>query len=454
MANKNVTEENKLGTLSIERLLRTYSIPAIVGTMVSSLYNIIDRIYIGFGVGSMAISGLALTFPFMNLLSAFSMLVGAGAASRISIRLGEGDKERAEKILGNAFTLTVIISAVIITFSMIYMNPILMLFGGSENTLKYARDFMTIIIPGTMLSALLFGFNNIMRASGYPKKAMITMIISAIINIALAPIFIFVFKMGIAGAAIATIIAFSVGMVWVMLHFVNKKTNIRFHRKNFKLDKEIVKSILNIGMSPFTIQIAASITVILINRALLKHGGDLAIGALGIQNAVVTLFIMFIIGLNQGVQPIVGYNYGARNYDRMFHAVRLTAIIATIVATIGFVMGVFFPHVLVKMFTNDQQLVEMSAHALKISVIMFPLVGSQVVLTNFFQFIGRAKISMLLSLIRQILFLIPCLLILPNIFGLDGVWGSMPVSDFLSVIVTAITFFIFFRNFKRENRLA
>jgi len=454
MANKNVTEENKLGTLSIERLLRTYSIPAIVGTMVSSLYNIIDRIYIGFGVGSMAISGLALTFPFMNLLSAFSMLVGAGAASRISIRLGEGDKERAEKILGNAFTLTVIISAVIITFSMIYMNPILMLFGGSENTLKYARDFMTIIIPGTMLSALLFGFNNIMRASGYPKKAMITMIISAIINIALAPIFIFVFKMGIAGAAIATIIAFSVGMIWVILHFVNKKTNIRFHRKNFKLDKEIVKSILNIGMSPFTIQIAASITVILINRALLKHGGDLAIGALGIQNAVVTLFIMFIIGLNQGVQPIVGYNYGARNYDRMFHAVRLTAIIATIVATIGFVMGVFFPHVLVKMFTNDQQLVEMSAHALKISVIMFPLVGSQVVLTNFFQFIGRAKISMLLSLIRQILFLIPCLLILPNIFGLDGVWGSMPVSDFLSVIVTAITFFIFFRNFKRENRLA
>lgn len=454
MANKNVTEENKLGTLSIERLLRTYSIPAIVGTMVSSLYNIIDRIYIGLGVGSMAISGLALTFPFMNLLSAFSMLVGAGSASRISIRLGEGDKERAEKILGNAFTLTVIISAVIITFSMIYMNPILMLFGGSENTLKYARDFMTYIIPGTLLSALLFGFNNIMRASGYPQKAMITMIISAIINIALAPVFIFVFKMGIAGAAIATLIAFSVGMVWVMLHFVNKKTNIRFHRKNFKLDKEIVKSILNIGMSPFTIQIAASITVILINRALLKHGGDLAIGALGIQNAVATLFIMFIVGLNQGVQPIVGYNYGARNYDRMFHAIRLTALIATIVATIGFVMGVFFPHVLVKMFTNDQQLIEMAAHALKISVLIFPLVGSQVVLTNFFQFIGRAKISMLLSLTRQVLFLIPCLLILPNFFGLDGVWGSMPVSDFLSVIVTTITFIVFVRNFNRDNRLA
>lgn len=454
MTNKNVTEENKLGTLSIERLLRTYSIPAIVGTMVSSLYNIIDRIYIGLGVGSMAISGLALTFPFMNLLSAFSMLVGAGSASRISIRLGEGDKERAEKILGNAFTLTILISVIIITISMIYMNPILMLFGGSENTLKYARDFMTYIIPGTLLSALLFGFNNIMRASGYPQKAMITMIISAIINIALAPVFIFVFKMGIAGAAIATLIAFSVGMVWVMLHFVNKKTNIRFHRKNFKLDKEIVKSILNIGMSPFTIQIAASITVILINRALLKHGGDLAIGALGIQNAVATLFIMFIVGLNQGVQPIVGYNYGARNYDRMFHAIRLTALIATIVATIGFVMGVFFPHVLVKMFTNDQQLIEMAAHALKISVLIFPLVGSQVVLTNFFQFIGRAKISMLLSLTRQVLFLIPCLLILPNFFGLDGVWGSMPVSDFLSVIVTTITFIVFVRNFNRENRLA
>ena len=243
------TEDSKLSTLSVGKLLWMYSLPAIVGAMVSSLYNIIDRMYIGLGVGPMAISGLALTFPFMNFLMAFSMLVGAGASSRISIRLGEGDRNRAEQILGNTLTLTILVSGTVILFSMLFMNPILIMFGGSENTLKYAREFMQIIVPGTILSALLFGFNSIMRASGYPKKAMITMIISAFVNITLAPLFIFVFKMGIAGAAHATNIAFFVGSIWVVLHFFDKKTNIRFHRKNLKLDRQIVKSILIIGMS-------------------------------------------------------------------------------------------------------------------------------------------------------------------------------------------------------------
>ena len=445
------TGENKLGTLRMGKLLWMYSVPAIVGTMLSSLYNIIDRMYIGLGVGPMAISGLALTFPFMNFLSAFSMLVGAGAASRISIRLGEGDKNRAEQILGNALTLTFIISAVIIAFSLIFMDPILVMFGGSENTLKYAKEFMHIIVPGTILSALLFGFNSIMRASGYPKKAMITMIISAFINIALAPVFIFVFKMGIAGAAHATNIAFFVGMIWVMLHFFDKKTNIRFHRKYFKLDIQIVKSILNIGVSPFSMQIAASITIIIMNRALIEYGGDLAMGALGIQNAIATLVVMFIIGLNQGVQPIVGFNYGARKYDRMFLALKKTAFTATIVSTVGFILGMFFPHALASLFTTDEELKNIAARSLRISVAVFPLIGSQIVITNFFQSIGMAKISMTLSLTRQVLFLIPCLVFLPPVFGLDGVWASMPVADSLSVIVTTTTLVLFMKKFRKDN---
>lgn len=445
------TGENKLGTLRMGKLLWMYSVPAIVGTMLSSLYNIIDRMYIGLGVGPMAISGLALTFPFMNFLSAFSMLVGAGAASRISIRLGEGDKNRAKQILGNALTLTFIISAVIIAFSLIFMDPILVMFGGSENTLKYAKEFMHIIVPGTILSALLFGFNSIMRASGYPKKAMITMIISAFINIALAPVFIFVFKMGIAGAAHATNIAFFVGMIWVMLHFFDKKTNIRFHRKYFKLDIQIVKSILNIGVSPFSMQIAASITIIIMNRALIEYGGDLAMGALGIQNAIATLVVMFIIGLNQGVQPIVGFNYGARKYDRMFLALKKTAFTATIVSTVGFILGMFFPHALASLFTTDEELKNIAARALRISVAVFPLIGSQIVITNFFQSIGMAKISMTLSLSRQVLFLIPCLVFLPPVFGLDGVWASMPVADSLSVIVTTTTLVLFMKKFRKNN---
>lgn len=443
--------DTNLGTESIGKLLWTYSVPAIIGTMVSSLYNIIDRMYIGLGVGPLAISGLALTFPFMNFLSAFGMLIGAGSSARISIRLGEGDKEKAEKVLGNALTLTLLVSAVISVFSLVFLNKILVLLGGSANTLKYAREFMVIIIPGTVLSALLFGFNSIMRASGYPRKAMITMIISAIVNIGLAPIFIFVFDMGIGGAAHATNIAFFVGMVWVMSHFFSQKSNLQIHRKNLKLDKHVVRSIISIGMSPFSMMMAASITVVIMNQALIEYGGDLAVGALGIQNGVTTIIIMFIVGLNQGSQPIWGFNFGARNYTRMFEALKKTAIVATIVSTFGFILGTFFPYTLAGMFTTDMELRILAARALRISVIVFPLVGSQIVFTNFFQSIGKAKISMLLSLTRQVLFLIPSLLLLPPIYGLEGVWGAMPLSDSLSVVVTTLTLILFIRKFKNEN---
>ena len=437
--------------MNVRKLLWMYSLPAIVGAMIASLYNIIDRIFIGQGVGPMAISGLALTFPFMNFLSAFSMLVGAGAASRISIRLGEGDKDRAEKILANALMLTFIITGGVIIFSRIFMDPILILFGGSENTLEYAREFMRVIIPGSILSALNFGFNNIMRASGYPQKAMLTMIICGVINVLLVPLFIYGFHWGIAGAAHATNISYFVGTVWVLTHFMRKKSVIRFRKKNFQLNKQIIKSILNIGMSPFSMQIASSLVIVLLNIALIKQGGDLAVGALGIQNSIATLFLMFIIGLNQGIQPILGYNYGARNYDRMFSALKTAALIATSVTTVGFLLCTLFPRALVSIFPTDDELKRIAANALRISVIMFPLIGSQVIFTTFFQSIGKAKISMLLSLTRQVLFLIPAVLVLPPLFGLNGVWASLPVADVLAVIVTSSTLFFFIRRFEKEN---
>jgi putative MATE family efflux protein len=446
-----VESTNKLATENIGKLIWTYSLPAIVGTVVMSLYNIVDRIFIGQGVGPLAISGLALTFPFMILLMAFGMLVGAGSATRISITLGENDKEKAEKILANALILTFIISGTVVIISYIFMSDVLRLLGGTEKTIRYAEDFMRIIIPGGIFSALSFGFNNIMRASGYPKKAMYTMIICAIINAVLDPIFIFGFHWGIQGAAIATNISYFVGTVWVMTHFLKPGSNIRFHRKNFKLEKNIILSIISIGMSPFSMQLATCFVVILVNTTLLHYGGDLAIGAFGIINSVITLIIMFIIGLNQGTQPIVGYNYGAKRYGRMFKTLRYAIIIATCLTTIGFIIGTFLPSAMVSLFTRDVELQAIASKALKISVMLFPIIGSQIVITNFFQSIGKAKISIFLSLTRQFLFLIPCLLILPPIFGLTGTWSAMPVADGLASIVAYFTIYYYIRKFKTKS---
>ena len=445
------TITNNLGTEKIGKLIFKYSLPAIVGTVVMALYNIIDRIFIGQGVGPLAISGLALTFPFMILLMAFGMLIGAGSAARISITLGENNREKAEKILANAFTLTLIISGTVVILSYIFMSDLLRLFGGTEKTIRYAEDFMRIIIPGGIFSALSFGFNNIMRASGYPRKAMYTMIICAVLNAVLDPIFIFWFHWGIQGAAIATNISYIVGTVWVLSHFMKKDSNLRFKRKNFRLQKDIVMSIISIGLSPFSMQLATSFVIILVNSTLIHYGGDLAIGAFGIINSINTLIIMVIIGLNQGTQPIIGYNYGGKLYDRMFRTLKYAVVLATIITTVGFVIGTFMPTMIASLFTRDVELQAIATKALRISVTMFPIIGFQIVVTNFFQSIGKAKISIFLSLTRQFLFLVPCLLILPPVFGLAGTWSSIPVSDGLSTIVTAITIIYFIRKFKRRK---
>ena len=429
-------KEVTLETKKISALVWEYSIPAIVGTLVNSLYNIVDRIFIGQGVGAYAISGLAITFPVTILASSLGMLVGVGAASRISISLGERKKHTAEQILGNSLMLILLFNAVVMTLFYVFLDPILLAFGATENTLPYAREYLQIILIGNVFISLCYSFNNMMRASGYPNKAMITMLIGALLNIILDPVFIFVFELGIAGVAWATVIAMFVGMLFVMHHFLQESSLIRLRKENVRLNKEIVLAIVSIGLSPFFMQVAASGVAVLLNTSLLKHGGDLAVGAYGILNAMLLIIIMTVVGLNQGTQPIIGYNYGAGNFLRVKETFFYAVKVATIITSAGFVVGMFFPRQFAGAFTSDQALLEIAENGIRLSLIAFPLVGFQVVAGNFFQSIGQAKKAIVQSLSRQIIFLVPGLLIFPAWLGLNGVWIAMPVSDFLASLLS------------------
>ena len=342
----------------ISRLLLQYAIPAVVGTMVNALYNIVDRVFIGQGVGALAMAGLTLTFPILLFLQAFGMLIGAGAATRVSIHLGRKANEMAEKVLGNAFTLTFIITLVTVVPCMIWMDDLLLAFGGSEQTIPYARDYLNIVVPGTILTSLSFGFNAVMRASGYPKKAMFTMLIGAVVNVILDPIFIFWLDMGIRGAAIATIISMLLSALFVMNHFIQKDSIVRFHKGTFKLEGHVVWNILTIGISPFAMQLAGSLVVVIQNYALKVHGGDLALGANGIITSVGMLLVMLIIGIAQGMQPIVGFNYGAGQHKRVQDTLRLVIITATIIMGLGCLASVLFPRLIARAFTSDPELIE------------------------------------------------------------------------------------------------
>jgi len=381
---------------------------------------------------------LALTLPVLILLQAFGMLIGAGSAARISIFLGQKNKEGAEKILGNALILTFLFTGITIVLSMVFMKPMLRAFGGSEATIPYAEQFLRIMIPGNIFAALSFGFNNMMRASGYPTKAMLTMIIGAISNVILAPVFIFWFKWGIEGAAIATVISMGISTVWVMTHFMRHDSYLRIRKEHLRLDKVIVWSIISIGLSPFFMQLAASFVNVIINTSLKKYGGDLAVGAYGINSSLALLLVMFIVGLNQGMQPIIGYNYGAGHYDRVYQVLRKTIFAATIVAGMGTLCALLIPETIVRAFTTDQEMIHIASHGLRILLSAFFIVGFQTVATNFFQCIGMAAKSIFLSLTRQCLLLIPCLLVLPHFLDLDGVWMAQPVSDILSAVLTAV----------------
>jgi len=442
---------SELGTEPIGKLLWAYSLPTIIGTVVNALYNIVDRIFIGQGVGAMAISGLTLTFPMMMILGAFGMLIGQGSATQISIYLGRKDKKTAENILGNALVLTFIAMSIVISVSLFFLDDILIAFGGSDVTIPYAKDYLKIIIPGHIFTALSFGFNNSMRASGYPVKAMLTMLIGAVINTILDPIFIFIFDWGIEGAAYSTVISMCISAIWVMRHFTNPKSTLHFKRGCFKLNKKILLAIISIGMAPFFIQVSASLVNALMNHALKNTGGDLAIGAFGIINSYMTLIVMGIIGLNNGMQPIIGYNYGARQDDRVLRTLRYGIIIATIATTIGGLCAELFPRQLARLFTTDPELIEITVHGMRISFLLFMIVGGQIVTTNFFQAIGKAKISIFLSLTRQLLFLIPFILIFPPIWGLTGTWMALPCADFISMLVAVTMLYFQVRKLKRND---
>lgn len=430
-----------LGIEPVGKLLKTYAIPAIIAMTASSLYNMIDSIFIGHGVGAYAISGIAVTFPLMNLAAAFGTLVGVGASTLISVLLGQRNYEAATKVLSNTVTLCLITGIAFSVVTLAFLNPILYFFGASENTIVYARDYMQVILLGNVITHLYLGLNNLQRAIGEPKKAMAATLFTVVMNIALAPVFIFVMDMGTRGAALATVIAQLLAAMWVFYEFTKKSKDVHFGKRILMLDKRIAKDSLSIGFAPFLMNVAACLIVIFLNKQMMRYGGDLAIGAYGIVNRVSFLFLMIVFGLNQGMQPIAGYNYGARQYGRVKEVYRRTVIYATIVMCVGFIMGLAFPKTVASVFTSDAELIRLSAIGLSITVLMFPLIGFQVVTSNFFQSMGMVSKAIWLSLSRQILFLLPSIFLLPHMFREDpiqGVWASFPVADFLATILAFI----------------
>ena len=446
---ENIDRLNELKYLSVGKLLWKYSLPAIVGTVVMSLYNIIDRIFIGQGVGPDAIAGLAITFPVMNLASALGMLIGVGSSTRISIVLGQGNKEMAFKVLGNSIIMTIVLGLCYIMVFAVFMKDILILFGASERTLPYAYDFMMYILPGMLFMNLCYSYNNVMRASGYPTRAMVTMFIGAGLNIILAPIFIFIFDWGIKGAAIASDISMLVSAAFVMLHFMSGKSEIHFKHGIYRLKKSILVSVVSIGAAPFLINCAGCAINAIVNNMLYKYGGDSSVAAMGIFTTYTQLLVTVVIGICQGMQPIIGYNYGAMLFGRLRRTYYLAAVAASAVCLLGAMVSLICPQYIARAFTSDNELITATSNGLTIATMMFWGVGFQIVSTNFFQSLGMAAKSIFLSLTRQIIFLIPLLFLLSPHWGLSGVWAAFPISDALAIIVSAILVIYEFRSLRR-----
>ena len=445
--NKSIPTE--LGTEKISTLLKQYALPAIIAQTASSLYNMVDSIFIGHGVGPLAISGLAVTFPLMNLSTAFGTLVGMGAASLMSILLGQRNYNAANKVLGNVVTLNIILGIAFMIVALTFIDPILYFFGASENTLPYAKEYMKIILYGNIVTHLYFGLNAQMRSSGFPKKAMALTIFTVVLNTLLDPLFIFVFDMGIKGAAWATVIAQTASLFIVMNHFNDRSKALHFEKGIIRLDWRIAKESLSIGFGPFLMNAAACLVTLFINQQLRKYSGDLGIGAFGICNRIGFMFIMICLGLNQGMQPIAGYNFGARKYSRVKEVFWKTVGLASIATCICFIICVLFPVPAVSVFTHDPELIEMSAKGLRIMNSAVLIIGAHIVSTNLFQCLGMVRKSIILSLSRQILFLLPLLYLLPLNFGEIGVWMSYPLSDVLSFILAITMLGSLFKKFSK-----
>ena len=443
----------ELETKKVGTLLKEYAVPGIIAMTASSLYNMVDSIFIGHipGEGSLAISGLAVTFPLMNLSTALGTLVGIGASTMISVLLGQKNYKAANTVLANEVTLNTIIGTAFSVLCLLFLDPILTFFGASSNTLPFAREYMQIILYGNVVTHLYFGLNKVLRASGNPKMAMGLTLFTVISNTILDPVFIFVFGMGIRGAALATVLCQLMALTYLLRYFMDKNRFMHLPEKILSLDWKVAKSSISIGMGPFLMNSASCIVALFINQQLMKYGGDMSIGAYGIVNRISFIFVMIVMGLNQGMQPIAGYNYGARQYSRVRKVYLLTAMWGTIATTLGFISGEFFPDVLVRIFTNDPALIEIADKGLRIVVLTFPIIAFQMVATNLFQCLGMIKKSIFLSLSRQLLFLVPLIYILPNWFSVRGVWYSFPISDALASIVTLLFISGLFRKFGRMN---
>lgn len=454
MTNKDIQRSKMLGEEDVKSLLIKFSIPAIVGMLVNALYNVVDQIFIGKGVGSLGIAGVFIGNPLGLILMAFSMLIGIGGNSLVSIRLGQNRNEEAQKILGNAFTLLIIISLILSVTGLIFLEPLLTFFGASKTILPYSMAYMTIILIGAPLQAIGFGLNNFIRGEGNPKTAMTTMLLGAILNTILDPIFIFIFNMGIRGAALATVIAQAASATWVLSYFFSGKSMLEIKKENMKLDKNIVKEIISIGFAPFSMQLAASTVTVLLNNSLNTYGGDMAVSSMGIIHSITMMILMPIFGINQGVQPIIGFNYGAEKYKRVKEALKIAIIAATTIVIIGFIITQTLPEKIFYIFMdkskNVDDLMEIGVRGLRINLSMLPLIGFQIVSSNYFQATGKPKKSAFLGLSRQVLILIPALIILPKFFGLTGVWAAAAVSDLLATVTTGLFLFNDLKTLGRE----
>lgn len=434
---------NNLGTAPVHKLLWKYALPAIIAMTATSLYNIVDTIYIGHGCGALALGALTVAKPFMDICAAFGSLVGVGASSLLAIYLGEKDYERANRVLGNVIVMNIILSAIVMTVGLIWLDPILMAFGASEATLGYAHEYMEIILYGNILTHIYFGLNAMLRSAGHPRFSMTATIVAVIINIILDPIFIFGLNMGVRGAALATVISQAVAVVWQLTKFMDKNELVRFHRGIWRLNRHITLRALAIGMSPFLYNIAHCFVVIIINNQLKTFGGDMAIASYGVINRLTFVFAMMVMGLNQGMQPIAGYNYGAKHFDRVLKSFYLTCAYATGVMGVVFVLGECFPELMTRMFTHDAVLIAQTVRPMRIVCSTMLIIGFQMVTGNLFTSVGKAGKAIFLSLTRQVLYLIPLVLWLPTIFTnpIDGVWWSIPISDTISAITAIIVLF-------------
>lgn len=427
-----------------------YALPAMVAMTASSLYNIIDRAFIGQVVGPEAIAGLGITFPLMNLSGAFGAAVGVGASTCISVKLGQKDYKAAEHLLGNTVTLNLIVGLLFMAVCFVFLNPILRFFGASDVTLPYAREFMEVILAGNMITHMYFGMNAVLRAAGKPRHAMYAVLFTVAMNIALVIAFVWWFRWGIRGAALATVTSQSMALCWQLWIFSDKKELLHLRRGIYRLKADLVKNIISIGISPFLMNATACVVVIFMNNQFVRYGGDMAVGAYSIANSIAMVFFMFVIGVNQGMQPIAGYNYGAMKYDRMMRVLWLAIAVATGILLLGWGLSMLFPRQLARIFTTDKTLIDMASRGIKLNMLVFYVVAGQAVITNFFQCIGKVKISIFLSLTRQLILLIPMAYILPLFLGLDGVWYSMAASDLGSALMTWPILFAFLKKFKHS----